>query len=869
MAEPALERTAFTTSRQLEFFGEKELQMQIGHDRRYWPVALLKELIDNALDACEAAGVAPVIRVTVDADAVTVADNGPGLPEAVLRRSLDYTTRTSDKAYYVSPTRGQMGNALKCIYGAAFVLMGERAVVEVAAQGLSHRINVTLDRISQEPRLRLESAPAPTTGTVVKIRWPGIARLLATPERDSYTVPPPTVAQLLQDYAAFNSHAAFVLEGVAGRAEFQPTVPGCAKWKPSDPTSPHWYTPERLRALIAAYLGEERSGQRGRTVREFVSEFRGLSGSAKQKAVTDAAGLTGAWLRDLVDGDDVAACHVARLLEAMQVESRPVKPDALGPLGEAHLTDRMVTSFNAAPDSVRYKKLQGETDGVPYVLEVAFGVYRAAGGWSPGTVAVGLNWTPTIRQPLVKLAELLGANRVDGLDPVAVVVHLACPRLEFTDRGKSALALSGPVLADLEKGLEAVTKEWKRLKQRKARDARVAERDLDELRRAERRREWSRKEAAYAVMAEAYQKASNGGRLPVNARQLMYAVRPGVLALTGGKFWKDSRTFTQDVLQAFMEDYPVETAAWDVTFDDRGHFGEPHTGRRIGLGTVAVRVYVAKWNARIAPSDPVELDYEAPTLGPANRYRYALFIEKEGFNPLLKAAQIAERFDLAVMSTKGMSVTAARQLIDHLSAAGVTILVLRDFDKSGFSIVRTLAHNTRRYTFTTPPRVIDLGLRLADVRALGLEGEHVTYKGKADPRPNLRQNGATAEEIAYLVRSRDRYSGEWKGERVELNAMPPPQFVTWLEDKLQAAGVTKVVPTGDALADAYRRAVRLATIQKAIDDAEAAYEGAPVEVPADLEETLREKVNGTATAWDEALWEMAREALEEAEAENE
>jgi hypothetical protein len=41
----------------------------------------------------------------------------------------------------------------------------------------------------------------------------------------------------------------------------------------------------------------------------------------------------------------------------------------------------------------------------------------------------------------------------------------------------------------------------------------------------------------------------------------------------------------------------------------------------------------------------------------------------------------------------------------------------------------------------------------------------------------------------------------------------------------------------------------------------------PVEVPADLEETLRDKVAGTATAWDEALWELAREALEDAEAE--
>ncbi len=860
-AAAVLERTTFTTSRLLEFFSEKELQMQIGHDRPYWPVALLKELIDNALDACEGADVAPVIRVTVDADAVTVADNGPGLPEAVLRRSLDYAVRVSDKAHYVSPSRGQLGNALKCIWAAPFVWTGERAVVEVAAQGLLHRVEVTLDRISQEPHLSpLKPTPTPTTGTVVKIHWPRIASLLNDPRPDLYN-PLLTVGDLLTRYAAFNPHAAFTLDGAAGLAEFQPSAPGWAKWRPTDPTSPHWYTAERLRALIAAYLSEERSDQRGRTVREFVSEFRGLSGSAKQKAVTDAAGLTGAWLHDLVDGDDVAACHVARLLAAMQAESRPVKPDALGALGEAHLTDRLITSLYAAPDSVRYKKLQGEADGVPYVLEVAFGVYRAEYAGCPRTVAVGLNWTPTIRQPLVRLADMLGASHVDRRDPVAVVMHLACPRLEFTDRGKSALALPSAVLADLQKAVESVTKEFK---QAKRRADRVAERDLDELRRAQRREEWSIKDAAYAVMAEAYQKASDGGRLPVNARQLMYAVRPGVLTLTGGKFWKKTATFTQDVLQSYMEDYPEETARWDIVFDDRGHFAEPHTGRRIGLGTLAVRGYVGGWHADIVPDEAVTLPRHVPTSGPANRYHYALFVEKEGFNPLLKAAQIAERFDLAIMSTKGMSVTAARQLVDHLSDAGCVILVLRDFDKSGFSIAHTLAHDTPRYTFKTPPRVIDLGFRRAD--ALSLESEPVTY-GKADPRPNLRQNGATAEEIAYLVRGKDRYSGEWYGERVELNAMPPAQFVAWLEDKLAAYGGRKHVPTGDALADAYRRAVRRAAIQKAIDDAEAAYEGAPVEVPADLEETLRDKVNGTATAWDEALWEMARESLEEAETE--
>ena len=63
------------------------------------------------------------------------------------------------------------------------------------------------------------------------------------------------------------------------------------KWTPHDPTSAHWYTAERLRGLIAAYMSDENRGGRARTVREFVSEFAGLQGTAKQKAVTDEAGL--------------------------------------------------------------------------------------------------------------------------------------------------------------------------------------------------------------------------------------------------------------------------------------------------------------------------------------------------------------------------------------------------------------------------------------------------------------------------------------------------------------------------------------------------------------------------------------------------
>ena len=88
--EKVLHRTTFATRRLLEFFSEPELTMQIGHDRDLWATAILKQLTDNALDACEKAGVPPHIQVVVEDSALSVQDNGPGLPADTLehRRAL-------------------------------------------------------------------------------------------------------------------------------------------------------------------------------------------------------------------------------------------------------------------------------------------------------------------------------------------------------------------------------------------------------------------------------------------------------------------------------------------------------------------------------------------------------------------------------------------------------------------------------------------------------------------------------------------------------------------------------------------------------------------------------------------------------------
>jgi DNA topoisomerase VI subunit A len=60
-----------------------------------------------------------------------------------------------------------------------------------------------------------------------------------------------------------------------------------------------------------------------------------------------------------------------------------------------------------------------------------------------------------------------------------------------------------------------------------------------------------------------------------------------------------------------------------------------------------------------------------------------------------------------------MSVTASRTLVQAMSALyNLPVLVLHDFDVSGFTIFGTLSKSTRRFRYDKPPKVVDLALQL-------------------------------------------------------------------------------------------------------------------------------------------------------------
>src|SRR5262249_3880404 len=94
-AEPKLTRVAFPVSRLMEFCTKRELQNQTGHSVDQWPLVVFKELMDNALDACEEAEIRPVISVAVTPTSFTITDNGAGIKSSTVKSILDYNIRVS------------------------------------------------------------------------------------------------------------------------------------------------------------------------------------------------------------------------------------------------------------------------------------------------------------------------------------------------------------------------------------------------------------------------------------------------------------------------------------------------------------------------------------------------------------------------------------------------------------------------------------------------------------------------------------------------------------------------------------------------------------------------------------------------------
>lgn len=357
------------------------------------------------------------------------------------------------------------------------------------------------------------------------------------------------------------------------------------------------------------------------------------------------------------------------------------------------------------------------------------------------------------------------------------------------------------------------------------------------------------------LLEAAYMDKSSGGTLPVNIRQLFYGVRPGLLKAGWLMKEKGEYKYFCRVAVAHIEDaYPE----WDVVFDNRGAAHEPQTGKSVPLGTLSVRDYIDSWKDTIDGSmSDLRFVRLFGTRGPTNRYRYALFLEKETFNTQIIASGMVEKYDLMLMSTKGTSVVACRQLVQELSRNGIQTLVARDFDLNGFNIAHTLGHDTDRFKYDGVPLVTDLGLRLEHIKEMGLDSEPVTYPTKDKPHAHLLKYGATVAECDHLCSKGKK--GAWEGRRVEMDAMSSRQFLDWLEARLLENGVEKYIPDDDAILEGYRRALCVKALEKVAKEVCGGFDALTLD---DLPDGLLSDMHDHKgdEAWDEYIYDLIDEA---------
>src|SRR5262245_62585676 len=138
---------------------------------------------------------------------------------------------------------------------------------------------------------------------------------------------------------------------------------------------------------------------------------------------------------------------------------------------------------------------------------------------------------------------------------------------------------------DILDAVETATGKWTRQKKSEERHPGMIRYRVSRMTRVPRT---TQKEAAWAVMEECYRAVSGTRNLPALARQIFYQARPKIMAMTEDKELQYGY-FSQTLLPDYIDEHGVD---WNVVYDARGHFIEPHTNRRIGCGTIEVGNYL-------------------------------------------------------------------------------------------------------------------------------------------------------------------------------------------------------------------------------------------------------------------------------------
>lgn len=765
---------------------------------------VVKELLDNAVAALEEHGKkTPMIKVSIQDDYIEVVDNGPGISDSVLDKILDFDQFGGSNRHHKLPTRGAQGNAIMTLVGIASVWTDDPIVISRPC-GPTIELIVELDPVRQEVSIDRNPVSVPSPSGI-RVPVPELPWKRGGADMDD-------VESVVKEFAWMNPHVMFMIKrGDSGYAV--PMSSGAAPAMVDNPKcgAASWFTDEEFIERFNADVRARPQCKLYDWMREFA--FGRFSARSAQESGFDNQDI------DTVADSSVRVPAVRRFLIKNHDDKRAADP-RFKPVGQARLASFLSKVHGADHTSPsEYHTVKGtfgdDVTEVPYLVEVCL-VQMPDGRRSAPVPVLAMNRTVLYGSPSFKakdgfkyrekirgkwrglngdLGSMCRAYQIDhGKYPAAVVVHVTCPSPGYSGYGKQQFDTSW-LAEDLSTCFERVTLQVRRQRAGEAR-----------RRNSNRPKRDTIKKEMFRLIPGVLDEVSENGKYEPLIRQFYYSFR---------KEWyrHDDRTLHYGTFCAYVDKWERRVGKSVCLRDPRGTMYEPHGGRTVRLGTADVRGFKPKkW------------------LG-----HTVIFVEKENLAAQMRAMKIDKRWDAIIVGSKGFAVEAIRDVLQKyrkLLGDMVKIVCLHDADPAGYMIGYDLQTNLPRFGDTVDVQVIDVGLTVKDAIEMGLQDEPFPLKKQVwsmvsktmrlkfikDPdgtRRPLLEPEAWDAFVPKMFRGQDYSSAVgWalgssskpKGRRIELNAMTPREFETWVETNLEKHGCGKVRPPDEVVNDTLKRA---------------------------------------------------------------
>jgi len=449
-----------------EYFTQKELSTLIGGDPDQWALIITKELIDNSLDEAEVMQEHPVVDIDIDTDGtLTIQDNGPGLPGYVVEGVLDYQGgRISNKNGKIAPTRGQLGNALKCLFGVPAVLNGS-TYVEVESMGIHHDINIKFG-ISGIPEFQhVQSGIKIQNGCFFKVHKLFQSRL-GEKDLDGETVDCIyEILDLVKLFAVINTHATFNFTN-----PFHPYIfNGPFKsnhWTHDKKAVLQWFDKSQFKE----YMDLIHQSNGNIDLNNFLGLFRGLSRADKRKPIFESLELESSCIEPFMKEPK----NMWNLQLAIIGQEATVKPKYMGFMtksvsqfacklwgqGEAVHRNKKGVTKNNRPFSVDVLYEQTENDQL--ILDIC------------------LNNSVLIDCHAQDIRGMLWKYEIVWSSSISILIHIRTPFINFTTKGKNQFPVDENIMVEIESIIKTVSMPWvKQVKAQDRKDAIAEQRAID------------------------------------------------------------------------------------------------------------------------------------------------------------------------------------------------------------------------------------------------------------------------------------------------------------------------------------------------------------------------------------------------------